>query len=168
MTEDILTATFTTLQRRFSRLAHGILNKDEDVEDALQEAFCRLWPKRERIRSRQEAEALVTTTVKHISIDLLRRNQVRQPLPLDEERDAPLDFGADETEEQEERFRQVERLIEQELTETQRAILQRKEYDGLSLNEIAAELRMQPAAVRMQLSRARKLIRTLYQKNREV
>ena len=60
-------------------------------------------------------------------------------------------------------FRDVERLIRTRLTPTQQAILRRREYEGASFETIADELSMQPAAVRMQLSRARKIIRECYQ-----
>jgi DNA-directed RNA polymerase specialized sigma24 family protein len=37
--------------------------------------------------------------------------------------------------------------------------LEEKEYGGRKLEDIAIELKMEPAAVRMQLSRARKTLR---------
>ncbi|MCD7815658.1 MAG: sigma-70 region 4 domain-containing protein [Bacteroides sp.] len=49
----------------------------------------------------------------------------------------------------------------------QRKILNIKEYEGKEYDEIAASLGMQPPAVRMQLSRARKEIRECYLKQME-
>lgn len=69
---------------------------------------------------------------------------------------------ADETpdaEEKEEAFEQLKRKIDSELTSTQKYILEEKEYGGRTLEDIARELKMEPAAVRMQLSRARKKLR---------
>ena len=69
---------------------------------------------------------------------------------------------ADETpdaEEKEEAFDQLKRKIDSELTSTQKYILEEKEYGGRTLEDIARELKMEPAAVRMQLSRARKTLR---------
>ena len=57
--------------------------------------------------------------------------------------------------EKEQAYAEMHRKIESELTETQRYILEEKEYGGRTLEDIAKELEMEPAAVRMQLSRAR-------------
>ena len=62
-------------------------------------------------------------------------------------------------EEKEQAYTLLHRIIETELTQTQRYILEEKEYGGRTLEDIAKELGMEPAAVRMQLSRARKTLR---------
>ena len=64
--------------------------------------------------------------------------------------------------ERKELFQEVEELIEYQLSPIQRMILRKKEYEEESIDEIAKELNMQQAAVRMQLSRARKIIRECY------
>ena len=56
-------------------------------------------------------------------------------------------------------FRKVEASLDRDITLLQKKIIQLHEYEGLSFEEIAKELGMQPAAVRMQASRARKLLR---------
>ena len=50
-------------------------------------------------------------------------------------------------------------MIDSELTPTQKYILEEKEYGGRTLEDIARELKMEPAAIRMQLSRARQKLR---------
>ena len=125
------------------------------AEDALQDAFIRLWGRYE-VRSRQEAEALLTRTVRNVSIDKLRK---RKTVPL--ARDLPEE---DVGENREAIFRRVEEMVDTELTDLQRLIVRRHEYEGLSLEKIAEELGMQSPAVRMQLSRARKTIREQYRK----
>jgi RNA polymerase sigma-70 factor (ECF subfamily) len=52
--------------------------------------------------------------------------------------------------------------MESTLSDTQQYIIQRHEYEGASLELIAKELGMQAAAVRMQLSRARKNLKSKY------
>ena len=61
--------------------------------------------------------------------------------------------------EKEQAYAEMRRKIESELSEIQRYILEEKEFGGRTLDEIAKELKMEPAAVRMQLSRARKTLR---------
>lgn len=62
-------------------------------------------------------------------------------------------------EERERAYDELKRKIDSELTSTQKYILEEKEYGGRTLEDIAIELKMEPAAVRMQLSRARKTLR---------
>ena len=91
-----------------------------------------------------------------MSIDQLRK---RKTVPLDGDL-AEEEAGMD----RETQFRRVERMVEQELTDLQRLIIRKHEYEGLTLEAVAQELGMQPPAVRMQLSRARKTLREKYRK----
>ncbi len=56
-------------------------------------------------------------------------------------------------------YDELKQKIDSELTSIQKYILEEKEYGGRTLEDIARELKMEPAAVRMQLSRARKTLR---------
>lgn len=164
MSEEQLVSTFTTLRRKFLHLASRLLPHDEEAEDALQDAFCRLWPRRDHINSNAEAEALTTTTIRNICIDRLRKKEL-ETVSIDEERDK-IEVGHDEAD-REELIKDVEKIISTELTPLQQQIIEEREYKGRDIEEIAKRLDMQPTAVRMQLSRARKKIREIY-KTREL
>ena len=163
MSEELLTKTFTAMRRKFLHIATLFLPQKEDAEDALQDAFCRLWSRRQGINSSSEAEALVTTTVKNICIDKLRKKKL-DTIQIDEERD---DTAAPDNEDREELLQEIESIINRELTPQQQKIIAAREYDNKSIEEIAAAMNMQPTAVRMQLSRARKKVREIY-KQREL
>ena len=167
MSKETLTSTFTELRKNFLRLAMRFLPNKEDADDALQEAFFRLWRHADQIGSREEAEALTVVTVKNLCIDTLRKRNNIPTVELDENRDEAVCDQADESIEREERFRTLERIIELRLTPLQQQILRMKEYEGKKYNEIADILGMQEPAVRMQLSRARKEIRDCYLKQME-
>lgn len=167
MSKETLTLTFTELRKNFLRLAMRFLPNKEDADDALQEAFFRLWRHADQIGSREEAEALTVVTVKNLCIDTLRKRNNIPTVELDENRDESVCDQADESIEREERFRTLERIIELRLTPLQQQILRMKEYEGKKYNEIADILGMQEPAVRMQLSRARKEIRDCYLKQME-
>lgn len=152
---DILTDTYQRIRLRLKAGAGKLFADAEAAEDALQDAFVRLWGRYE-IRSGREAEALLTRTVRNVSIDQLRK---RKTVPL--AGDLPEE---DVSENREALFRRVEEMVDSELTDLQRLIVRRHEYEGLTLERIAEELGMQPPAVRMQLSRARKTIREQYRK----
>ena len=151
---DILTETYQRIRERLRAGAGKMLSDAEAAEDALQDAFVRLWG-RYQVRSEREAEALLTRTVRNVSIDQLRK---RKTVPL--MADLPEEVG----ENREALFRRVEEMVDTALTDLQKRIIQRHEYECVTLEKIAEELGMQPPAVRMQLSRARKTIREQYRK----
>ena len=163
MNEEFLVTTFTEMRKGFLRLASRFLPNEEDASDALQDAFCRLWPKRNQIHSSQEAEALAVTTIRNLCIDQIRKVKM-DVVELDAERDSKPSETIEERLAKEELFLEVEEIINRQLSPMQRQILREKEYEGKSIEEIADGLQMQPTAVRMQLSRARKTIRECYQK----
>ena len=152
---DILTETYQRIRLRVKAGAGRLLADADAAEDALQDAFVRLWGRYE-VRSGREAEALLTRTVRNVSIDQLRK---RKTVPLSG--DLPEE---DVSENREALFRRVEEMVDTELTDLQRLIIRRHEYESVTLEKIAEELGMQPPAVRMQLSRARKTIREQYRK----
>ena len=152
---DILTEAYQRIRQRLKAVAGRMLSDAQAAEDALQEAFLRLWGRYE-VRSDREAEALLIRTVRNVSIDQIRKRKT-EPLSVD----LPEE---DDGEHREALFRRVEEMVDTELTDLQRLIIRRHEYESVTLEKIAEELGMQPPAVRMQLSRARKIIREQYRK----
>lgn len=146
MKEDFLTEAFVSMKDRWK------------AEDALQEAFCRLWGRKYKASSLKEAVGLLSRTVRNIEIDEFRKSRGRKTVGLDK---AGLedDSEAAVALEREALFRKVEASLDRDITLLQKKIIQLHEYEGLSFEVIAKELGMQPAAVRMQASRARKLLR---------
>ncbi|MDD6131636.1 MAG: sigma-70 family RNA polymerase sigma factor [Bacteroidales bacterium] len=159
--KDTLTSAFVRLRYRLHRIASGILGDSDDADDALQDAFCRLWAHRERIKTAGEAEAMSVTTVHNVCIDFVRRNSRSPMVGIDESRDT-IDDNADDALQREHILDDVQRIIAQNLSPQQRIVLDLREVQGLSFEAIAEMLSMQPAAVRMTLSRARKTIREIY------
>ena len=152
MKEDFLTEAFVSLKDRWK------------AEDALQEAFCRLWGRKYKVSSLKEAVGLLSRTVRNIEIDELRKAGRRKTVGLDK---AGLeeDSGEAMALEREALFRKVEASLDRDITLLQKKVIQLHEYEGLSFEEIAEELGMQPAAVRMQASRARKVLRDKFRNN---
>ena len=68
------------------------------------------------------------------------------------------DEGSDAAE-REDLFRKVEASVDSELTELQKLIVRKHEYEGQSFERIAKDLGMRQEAVRMHISRARKILR---------
>ena len=151
--EDFLTYAFLSLRERMKR------RNASWTEDALQDAFVRLWGRYEP-ESVSQAKALLTTAAKHAEIDEKRR---RKTVPLD----GDVMEEESSVKEREELFLRVDDLIRTRMTDIQQYIIRRHQYEGASLEKVARELGMKPPAVRMQLSRARKTIRKIYGNERK-
>ena len=161
MSEEALLSVFTRLRRSLFRLAKGIVSDDDEASDVLQDAFCRLWPRKDGINTSGEAKALAQKTVVNLSLDVLRKKK-RIVCELREGCNEKVAESVHDQIEREELYRWVESLIERRLTPLQRKIFRLKEFECQSVAEIARSHKMQESAVRMNLSRARKTIRELY------
>ena len=64
---DILTETYQRIRLRLKARAGKVLADAEAAEDALQDAFLKLWG-RYPVRNEKEAEALLTRTVRNVSL----------------------------------------------------------------------------------------------------
>ena len=152
MAQDYLTDAFVRLRQKLKGISGRVLPEKDSAEDVLQDSFVRLWRRQYPLGSEKEAEALLARTVRNASLNERRRART-VPLEKDLADDSP------DPEDREKAYAEMHRKIERELTELQRYILEEKEYGGRTLEAIAKELKMEPAAVRMQLSRARKKLR---------
>lgn len=157
---DYLTDAFIRLRQKLKVVSGRMLPDAADAEDILQDSFVRLWQRQYPLQSEKEADALLARAVRNASLNERRRTR-SLPLETDLADDPP------DREEKEFAYDQLHRKIQTELTQTQRYILEEKEYGGRTLEDIAKELGMEPAAVRMQLSRARKTLRDALKDDRE-
>lgn len=164
MEDERLTSVFRRVAWRLRASARKITGTPDDADDALQDAFSRLWCHRSRIASDEQAERLLATSVRNAGIDIVRRRARYSDAELP---DAP-DEGLDDHTEQ--LLCDVTALIDAELDERQRAILYERDRYGWEIDEIAERHGMTEANVRMVLSRSRRRVRELYlkRKNHEI
>lgn len=156
---DYLTDAFIRLRQMLKLTSGRLLSDAGTAEDILQDSFVRIWRRQYPLKSEKEAEALLNKTVRNASLNERRRERT-VPLEIDYPDDRP------DTTEKEKAYAEMERKIQSELTATQQYILKEKEYGGRTLEDIAKELKMEPTAVRMQLSRARKTLRNALKNDR--
>ncbi len=152
MIEDFLTEAFLALRGRWK------------TEDTLQDAFCRLWGGKYKIGSVKEAMGLLSRTGRNLEIDEYRKARKRQTVNLDGRQ---VEEEPDDAMEKELLFRKVEASVDSELTDLQRLIVRKHEYEGQSFERIAKDLGMQQTAVRMHISRARKILRDKFRNEDE-
>lgn len=160
MNHDILTSTFLRLRSRLRASARKLLADDSAADDALQDAFYKLWTRRQSIVSRSQAEGLSVITVRNTCLDVLRRSNHQAELPLDpaaeEIEDTDGDCGRAEL------YESVKRIIDSRLSERERTVITMRDSQGMDFAEIADELGITETNARMILSRARKAVRDIY------
>lgn len=167
MKDELLTSVFMRIKGRLRLTARRIVN-DDSVDDALQEAFMRLWNRRSDFDSSNVVEGVAVTTVRNICLDTLRRNAVRRHDDIDETSSAAtiIDDSSDDEQKKRELYGEVSALINSQLSERDRRILYLRDRDGWEMDEIAQEMGISEANVRVILSRSRKTIRQIYLKGK--
>lgn len=154
MKTDLLTSTFLTLREKLRRNALTYLKNDEDVSDALQDTFVKLW-KSDDMKSESEASSKLFVVLRNICIDKLRR---KRTVELEETYKVSLKteptFGED--------MEHLEALLTAGLSQVQRQIYSLSVHYAMDYNDIASRLNMTEGAVRTQMCRARKKISENY------
>ena len=154
---------FLPLHQRLYRIAFAMTENANDAEDIVQDAYCKLWDRRDELDSVINAEAFCVTLVKNMCLDLLRsakRNRreedVAENLTLHSEEST--DNGVIE----QENMNMINSLID-ELPENQRQVIRLRGIDECSMEEIELITGLSAVNIRVLLSRARKTIRTKYE-----
>lgn len=161
MSTNTITDVFTVFRGRLRALAARIAGDDE-ADDVLHDAFCRLWERRPVVEQEAEALRLSTTVVKNTAIDAFRRMRARAAVA-----DAGIDVEADEPQEAEDTYAIVLRLSRRLLEGTQLRVFTLHDIEGLSYQETADACGITEANARVILSRARRTIRNMYIQNRD-
>lgn len=168
MKEELLTSVFMRIRERLRMTARRMVD-DEAVDDALQDAFVRLWGRRGDFDSESAVEGVAVTTVHNICIDTLRRDAVRRHDNIDDNPSAAaVTDSGDTQQERMELYAEVADLIERQLSERDRRILYLRDRDGWEMQDIAIETGLSEANVRVILSRSRKTIRQIYLKRKSL
>ena len=154
MERDFIISAFRSVRRRL------MPRRTDDDEDALQEAFCRLWARRADFSSQGEAEGFLTVATRNVSIDRQRRRQAHPETDIDAIDRHPASDDDDDS--RSEQIAEINRLIGSHLSQRDREILYRRDRDGWEFDEIAESFGISEANARMIVSRSRKTIRSLY------
>jgi RNA polymerase sigma-70 factor (ECF subfamily) len=157
---DRITNAFTALREQMLSLAERITGNRDDAADAVQDAFVKLWQQRDHYNTTSHARGAGIIAVRTTSIDMMRHNSHRS--------DVPIEQAADTTEEVSDNdrtlaYNQVRLIIDNDLSPNQRLIIDMREIQGMEFEDIAKQLKMNAANVRVELSRARKRVREIYQ-----
>ncbi len=154
-------------QTKVYHLAYRMLGNEEDAADAAQEALIRAYTSLSGFREESRFSSWLYRLTNNVCLDMLRRRGRQNTVSLvtededgeETEREIP-DESADPAllAERAEDARLVREAIAS-LPPDCREILTLREIGGLSYEELAAALQLEPGTVRSRLNRARKKLR---------
>ncbi|MGE5418865.1 MAG: RNA polymerase sigma factor [Chloroflexota bacterium] len=146
--------------KKLYSLAFRILRKQDEAEDAVQEVFIRMWKMGDKLNDYLSIDALATTMTKNYCIDQLRKER--------------LDFDNDQVMKDKPDITSIERIIENtesfiiiqkiisSLPVNYYEVISLHDIDGLSYEEIAEKTGQNINTIRVNISRARAMVRVEY------
>ncbi len=153
------------LRHKLFRFSLRITGRSTDAEDVVQEVFERIWSRRddERTENVSNWEAWSMTMARNLSIDKTRskhRAAVALPEKFEYKSTAKTPDQIFQTKEV---FNQVEKCMAN-LSEKQRSVMQLRDIEELSYDEIAEIMKITLEDVKISLHRARKTVREMMMK----
>ena len=138
------------------RLAKRLLVSSDEAEDAVQEVFLKLWKGRDKIDNYRSPEAFAITMTKNYCLDRLKSKQASNLKIVHSNYK-----NSENIERAIEANEGVELLtkIMQTLPEKQKMIMQLRDIEQFEFVEISQMLEINETAIRVALSRARKVVR---------
>lgn len=159
MDADQFKKLYLPFHPKLFRIAYALVENKDDAEDILQEAYGKLWVKREELKGILQPEAFSVTLVKNLCIDFLRS---KKSSPSKESTTA-LSILVDESTpdkrlEQQDEAALLEQLL-RKLPENQQQVIRLRGIRDCSFEEIEQITGLTAINIRVLLSRARKTLR---------
>lgn len=150
---------FLPYHRKLYRAAFHLMGNAQDAEDMVQEAYLKLWKRRDELPTDiANLEAYCVTLVKHVCHDALRLAHLEEDGRPPEELPIIGNTNVAHEVELKDEAHQVMTLIGQ-LPDQQRQIMQMRDVEDLAYEEIEKATGLTSVNIRVLLSRARKKIR---------
>ena len=154
--------------QRLFRLARAIVKRDEDAEDVLQEAYLRAFANLDGFRGDSSLSTWLSRITINEALTRLRKGKrLKQGgVAMEIANDAEIipfpcnssEFDPERLVAQRELLRLVEHAID-DMADAFRSVFVARVIEGLSVEETAEVLNIQPTTVKTRLHRARKMIR---------
>ncbi len=149
---------------RLYRMAFRLMNNREEAEDIVQEVYVKLWGMRNELSKYNSIEALSIRITRNQCLDQLRRRKVgHDALKAEKYKEAGHTETPFETLERKENAELIHTLIIA-LPEPQRSLVHLRHLEGKEYGEIAEMVNMNINAIRVSISRARKQMREMLEK----
>ena len=149
---------FALQEARVYRLALTILQNEQDAEDAVQDAYIRIFERIKHFKGDAAFQTWMTTIVVNLCRDKMRRNKVRRAISLDWIRNRA---GEDNVVEEVSRRQNQQRIWSyvNQLDEKHRLPVILHYLERLSCDEVANVLGLRTSVVYSRLNTARKRLR---------
>ncbi|MBE6772472.1 MAG: sigma-70 family RNA polymerase sigma factor [Ruminococcaceae bacterium] len=144
-TDEYMVRLVKTYSDSMLRAAYSVLKSTDDAEDAVQDAFLRLVQKRPQFKNYEHEKAWLLRVTINISKNMLK-SAARNNLPVTEEIPC-LDEKSELL------------AVVMSLPERYRTVIHLYYFEGYSIKEIAAVLKLPSATVGTRLARARNLLK---------
>ena len=155
---------FLPLHPKLFRIAYALVGNKADAEDILQDAYYKLWSRRDELSDIRKPEAFCVRLLKNLCLDYLRSARAgRHEGDVTEAVTLSTDSSPDEELEMQDKVQQVRHLIDC-LPENQRQVLRLRGIEDCSMDEIEQITGLSAVNIRVLLSRARKIIREQLEK----
>ncbi len=144
------------LKDKLFRFAKQFVKQDDEAEDIVQDTFLKLWVKRKTLLNIQNHETYAMTMIKNASIDRLRKRKTYRldELHLEPENNyTPLDSLTEN-----ETYAMVTEAMKK-LSIQQEMLLRLRDIEGYEYFEIEEITGLSINLIRVNISRARKLIK---------
>ena len=149
------------LKNELYRLALRITLNPAEAEDVVQETMIKVWNRRDQWDEIDSIEAFCLTICRNLSLDKMKKMTNQSQSLSEGEHDTPDHSYSSNPEEQavqQDRITLVRRLIS-ELPEKQRSVMQLRDFEGKSYQEIADIMAISEEQVKVNIFRARQAIR---------
>nr|WP_297169434.1 RNA polymerase sigma factor [uncultured Dysgonomonas sp.] len=146
--------------QKLYRVAYRLLEDACDAEDVVQEAYIKLWNKRDELIRIENSEAYCVILLRNLCLDFLRTKKKHLFQSTEDTVISDQQVLSDEIETIDE-IKHIETIIDL-LPEQQRKIIKLRHFDDYSNEEIEEIMGLTSVNVRVLMSRARKKIRELF------
>ena len=164
MTRDAFDDIIYKYNRKLFAIAFRMLRNRQEAEDVVQDAFMKMWMMGNKLDDYNDLCALAVTITRNNCLDMLRKWKY-----IDNDTHGSLTMDADPSPSPYDQMVKAEDesildLIIEELPPLYRDLVQLREINGLSYEEIAVSNDVNINTLRVTLSRARKMIKEKYLK----
>lgn len=149
---------FIPYHAKLYRTAYSILRNVQDAEDIVQDAYLKLWNRRDELDVAVSKEAYCVTLVKNLCMDFIRSSHQTLEDAIDDEKLGLTDDNIGERLEQKEESRRLRKMIGG-LPDIQKKVMWLRDVNECSFEEIGIATGLNQGNIRATLSKARKKIR---------
>ena len=152
--------TIQDFEDKMYRVSKYILVSEDAAKDALQEVFMKLWQQKDKLSSVKYMEAYVIRITKNYCFDQLKLKANQNLRLVTEEFEVESQKNEEKVESEDEDIHKVQ-LVKQamkDLPKLQQLVMQLRDLENYTFQEIAEILDITEGAARVNLSRARKTI----------